>query len=163
MLWWLANDPNLFFSKFKIYLHLALGRFKYWTLPDVHTAKWKSWSQSEFWWIQLACRSYLIKNEVKHRFAEQIRCCLLIDVLLWYIYVFIIERTIWPAVVLAEPPAELTVTAQTVVDIPLCLLIPQFLLKLQGICLLPKCIFLPAESTIKHVCTCNQITHTTAI
>lgn len=55
-----------------------------------------------------------------------------------------------PAVVLAEPPAELTVTAETVVDVSLRLLVPQFLLKLQGVGLLPQCVFLPAERPTRH-------------
>lgn len=38
-----------------------------------------------------------------------------------------------PAAVLAEPPAELSVAAQTVVNVPLRLLIPQLLLKLQSV------------------------------
>lgn len=54
------------------------------------------------------------------------------------------QRAVWPAAVLAEPPAELTVAAHTEVDVPLRLLVPQFLLKLQGIGLLPEFVFLPA-------------------
>lgn len=47
------------------------------------------------------------------------------------------ERAVWPAAVLAEPPAELTVAAHAEVDVPLRLLVPQLLLKLQGVGLLP--------------------------
>lgn len=55
------------------------------------------------------------------------------------------ERVRRPAVVLAEPPAELSVAAHTVVDVPLRLLLPQLLLKLQGVVFLPKRVFLPAN------------------
>lgn len=41
----------------------------------------------------------------------------------------------------------MSVTAHTVIDIPLRLLVPQFLLKLQGVVFLPKRIFLPAKQT----------------
>lgn len=79
-----------------------------------------------------------------------------LDMVMWRCYTM--QKCIWPAVILAQPPAELSVTAQTVVDVPLGLLVSQLLLELEGICLLPKCIFLPAwrEPTSMFVYTINS-------